>query len=76
MNFVILGKPSVLYNVVLKSTKAVQSVLGKIDLSILFHMFIVGIEGKIYENPLITNSSIFLFLRTLSCENISNFSAS
>jgi len=50
MNLVILGKPNVLSNFLLKVTIAVQLVLGNIDLFTLFHLFIIGIAGKIKFN--------------------------
>jgi hypothetical protein len=45
MNLVILGKPIVLSNFVLKGPIAVQLVKGKIDLFTLFHLLIIGIAG-------------------------------
>ena len=47
MNLVILGKPNVLSNFLLKVTIAVQLVLGNIDLFTLFHLYIIGIAGNI-----------------------------
>lgn len=47
MNLVILGKPRVLLNGELNRTIEVHSVLGKIDVFILFHLFIMGKEGSI-----------------------------
>lgn len=53
MNLVILGKPIVLSNFVLKGTIAVQLVKGKIYLFTLFHLFIIGIAGIniLYPSP-------------------------
>jgi len=46
MNLVILGKPIVLSNFLLKGTIVVQLVKGKIDLFIIFHFLIIGIAGN------------------------------
>lgn len=47
INLVIFGKPIVLFNLLLKGTKAKLFVGGNIETFILFHLLIIGTKGII-----------------------------